>query len=222
MREMRKLRLVLLLVIFCLVSSGFANGIALPPWQPGPTSTLTIWEFLTPDINPIPELELNPFGRAQVTVYPAHPWSPVWGGRGGVWPLSGAMGITIPNNPVENEMKLIQIQMVWATEYPVPTHPVVMVEATKLDGSPVLAEDIKLIGQQVIQLEPTNDPGVGEFWYQSIYLFEIKPNPLFENIYISGSIMVDQVIIDTICIPEPVTIALLGFGSLILIRRKGA
>ena len=53
-------------------------------------------------------------------------------------------------------------------------------------------------------------------------MVSIRKHPKFENIYISGSIMVDQVIIDTICIPEPITIALLGFGSLILIRRKRA
>lgn len=35
-----------------------------------------------------------------------------------------------------------------------------------------------------------------------------------------GMIAIDQIDIDTICIPEPVTIALLGLGGLFLVRRK--
>lgn len=35
-----------------------------------------------------------------------------------------------------------------------------------------------------------------------------------------GMIALDQIVIDTICIPEPATIALLGLGGLFLIRRK--
>ncbi|MCK4886517.1 MAG: PEP-CTERM sorting domain-containing protein [Planctomycetes bacterium] len=218
---MKKLLVVLmLLVVLCLASNSFALDLNPPDWRGQLATTLTIWEFLTPDINPVPDIQINPFGFADTTVYPAHPWEEIWGGMDGVWPLSGALEVKIPNNPVENELKLIQIQLTWSSEYPVPTQPVVMIDATRVNGQAVPQDDINLIGQQIIQLDPTYEPGASEFWYHTTYLFEIVPNPLFENIYISGSIMVDEVVIDTICIPEPATLALLSLGTVVFLRKK--
>lgn len=220
MKIMRRLSVVLiLLVVLCLASDSFALDLNPPQWRGQPDSTYAVWEFLTPDVNPVPDIEINPFGYSDMTVYPAHPWMQAWGGKFGVWPLSGAVGLGIPNNPVGNEFKLIQIQLTWAAEYPVPTQPVVIVEATGVGGQAIPLQDIRLIDQSVITLEPTNEP-VGGFWYHSTYLFEIRPNPVFENIYISGSLMVDELVIDTICIPEPATFALLGLGCLIFCTRK--
>lgn len=223
MKVMRRLTVVLiLLVVLCIASDSFALDSNPPQWRGDPGSTLTIWEFLTPDLNPVPDIEVNPFGLARATVYPAHAWEQNWGDKDGVWPLSGAMEVLIHNNPVENELKLIQIQLTWTSEFPVPTQPVVMVAATRVNGQAVPPGAINLIDQQVVQLEPTNEPGANQFWYHTTYLFEVRPNPVFENIYISGSIMVDELVIDTICIPEPATLALLGLGSLVFLKRRSA
>ena len=171
---MKKLLVVLmLLVVLCLASNSFALDLNPPDWRGQLATTLTIWEFLTPDINPVPDIQINPFGFADTTVYPAHPWEEIWGGMDGVWPLSGALEVKIPNNPVENELKLIQIQLTWSSEYPVPTQPVVMIDATRVNGQAVPQDDINLIGQQSIQLDPTQEPGASEFWYHTTYLFEI-------------------------------------------------
>jgi len=51
----------------------------------------------------------------------------------------------------------------------------------------------------------------------------IEPNPTGETIYIQPSfcsLYVDEIVVDTICIPEPATIALLGLGGLILLKRR--
>jgi type II secretory pathway component PulL len=66
---------------------------------------------------------------------------------------------------------------------------------------------------------------VGE-WTVDVVSFEIEPNPWFETIYMSwpraGTVDVTQVVVDTICMPEPATLAMLaiGFGGLAFLRRR--
>ena len=62
----------------------------------------------------------------------------------------------------------------------------------------------------------------GDGWMHTTYYFEVEPNPDLEfiGLFFTDLIAVDQVVIDTICIPEPITISLLGLGGLVLIRRR--
>jgi hypothetical protein len=81
-----------------------------------------------------------------------------------------------------------------------------------------LSEDIEEL------LEP---PGGSSKWYRYTGLFELDEQPGMEYIRLTVAndtaiaTMVDQVAIDTRCIPEPATVAMLGLGSLFsLIRRR--
>lgn len=60
-------------------------------------------------------------------------------------------------------------------------------------------------------------------WVLSKFLIEIQPNPVneFFSLFPSSSIVIDQIVIDTICyVPEPATIALLGVGVFFLLKRR--
>ncbi|MBI4580191.1 MAG: PEP-CTERM sorting domain-containing protein, partial [Planctomycetes bacterium] len=57
-------------------------------------------------------------------------------------------------------------------------------------------------------------------WIHSTYLIRLEPNPDFEIVLVSGSITVDQLVIDTICYPEPASLMLLGLGGTLLLRRR--
>lgn len=214
----RFVTLTVCVCLFCVAGAVRADDINAPSWRGDEGSTYQQWEFLTDDLTPPPDYLYNPYGPPAMTIYPTHPYWDVWGGMDGVWQLSGAIGVEIPNNPVGNEYKLIQIQLTWAATFPVPVEPVVIIEAQDVTGQPV--SSIELLGETEIILGPTNETEGGDLWYHTTYLYSIMPNPMIENIYISGTIMVDELVIDTICIPEPVTLALLVIGGLALLRRR--
>jgi hypothetical protein len=57
-------------------------------------------------------------------------------------------------------------------------------------------------------------------WTLSVFQINLYPNPPQEWFTIKGDIIVDHLAIDTRCIPEPATVALLGLGALVVFRRK--
>ena len=65
-------------------------------------------------------------------------------------------------------------------------------------------------------------------WVTAAYQFSAQLNPTWEEIYLKfdwhqpgmSSAYVDQVVIDTLCIPEPATLSLLALGGLALMRRR--
>ena len=66
----------------------------------------------------------------------------------------------------------------------------------------------------------------GHIWLRFEGMFSYDPQPGWEQVVLTGSmlagqeVLLDQVDIDTHCIPEPATMGLLGMGVLALIRRR--
>ena len=62
----------------------------------------------------------------------------------------------------------------------------------------------------------------GGVWYTYNYGLTIEPNPTSEMITITVPYctVIDQIVVDTICIPEPASMALLALGSVFLLRRR--
>jgi hypothetical protein len=209
---MRLLCCLAISLVVVAAAPAFGEDLNPPPWRGQDGTTLAGWEFGTSDPNPLPDVLVNPYGTATAAMYPGvgQEWWDIWGGRQGVWPLSGTSEFGIDNRPEPLPYKDIWVQVTWAPQAP-DTLPYVWEKLSGVEAS--------LVNE--IQLEPTLEPPpADDFWYHSTYLIHLEPNPDFEVVRVDGAIMVDEIVIDTICIPEPASLALLGLGGLALLRRK--
>jgi hypothetical protein len=178
----------------------------------GPSGSFHQWEFSVGD-STAPDLEdTNPGSSATLDVVsgPNETWRPNWGGREGVWPLSGEMAIEIADAHVSAlAFKYIDVQLTWAAQEG-DAHPSLW-ELSSGKPLPLLQET---------RLEPTgeSDPA-GEYWYHSSFMMLLYPNPDREFVRINGCVMVDELVIDTWSfLPEPGVAGLLGLGGLLAIR----
>ncbi len=212
-------RILFALVVVCVSLSAtcaFGDDLYPPPWRGQPGTTYQQWQFLTADQAAVPDVVNNPYGAPSAQVWPGTGqwWWPVWGGRVGVWPLSGAIELYIPNRPNGGEYKDIWLQLTWAKQ----AYASVPIVSTLPQGS------VELISE--IDIGPTNEPPpAGANWWHSTYNIRIYPNPDFETIRIDGTIMVDQIVVDTICIPEPGSLAamfagLVGLAGFVIRKRR--
>ena len=209
-------------ILFALVTSSSAFGEDVwqgpPPgtWTRGdPGSTWQHWTFVDsvypgayPQQNeygePYFEFELPP-AWDHVTVSGPHGDSvSAWSGLHG-----GTMIFHIPNRPEPDEIKYIFVQV---TSTKAPTN--VTAKGFGLSGA-------YTSGTWDTGLEHLQHPN--DEWYTYNFGLTIEPNPEFEDVAIvfPFDVFVDQVVIDTICIPEPTTLALLAMGgTMALVRRR--
>ena len=126
----------------------------------------------------------------------------------------GRVAVTIANRPEPNEIKKIFIQL---TSSKGPSG--VTVAGNGPDGP--YAPGIFPTGKPHIQW-----PGPAPFggsWYTYNYGLTLQPNPESETIFIDvvECTVIDQIVVDTICTPEPGSVVLIGLGGLVtLIRRR--
>lgn len=197
--------LLALAAVFSLAAQALADDLNPPPWRGQPRTTWAQWEYYTPNPAPLPDLGWNPYGQpwSQVTPGPNQGWLPDYNNRSGVWQLSGNIEIQIANNPQPLPYKDIWIQLTWTPQI---TGQVPLVGAWSTGSTSVD------MGNTTMAL--------GSGWNHSTYHYQLFPNPIMEYISISGEINVDELVIDTWCVPEPTSLSLLALGVFGLHRRR--
>jgi len=201
-----------LLVISGLMCLTFVTQSALagPWWNTGdPSTTHQIWTFDDPNTTG-PEVNGNPYGMPLAEIYSAGffalgpEWSASWQGREGVWRAESLeFALQIPNQEVDNPRKEIWLQIDFLGQ----------LGSFSVSPIPVGGGTVGLISQTTELLS--------DGWKRLNALWYIEPNPNEEYVCYSfyGGAAVDRVVVDTICIPEPLTICFLGLGGIMLLRR---
>jgi hypothetical protein len=203
-----KLLLVVIVSMLFVASQAWAGLVA---------ETYQAWTFDDDDNPAIPEIKENDFGTPVGAILgsaggPPPEWVPELLGRTGVWKADGLVDITldIPNQMIRNPYKVILLEIGFlGGDWPA---------AFSVFPSP-FGGTVQLVSQEVVLV----DAATG--WSRLTAEWYIEPNPDSESICysFSGDIAaVDYVNVYTKCVPEPMTIALLGFGGLMLRRKRKA
>ncbi len=192
-------------VLGCSVASVRADDIYPPPWERGhPNTTLQDWTFSS-DANPsAPDVAFyNLYGTPQATITgTGNTWFQFYDNHNGVWALGGptsSMDLGIPNTPLDDtKTKDVWTQITWEPTVTGQAAPLVVVNG--IQSAPV-----------------TTTPSGNGSWFQSVYDTTLVPNPAFEDVIITGSYQLGEVIVDTQCVPEPSSLALLAMGAISLL-----
>ena len=217
---MRKLTLTVMLVSLWASSAGADYYDPPEDWPDNPYFTHQQWEFSTSQ-NPIPAEPgyVNPNGEPSALVYGDAIWIddpsdyfPT--ARRGMWvvggfdvPTSAWVELTVPNDPLLPE-KLVWLQITYF-----------------LTGAPGASYDADLVpsGSEVVTVVPGSEvaydvPGESG-WFYFEKMWSIQPQPAEEvitatiNLPAMAVLAMDEVAVDTICIPEPATLSLLAVGA---------
>ena len=216
---------VLTLALLCLfVGPAWADHYNAPDWESNPYYTRQSWEF--PDgVSPAPaELDQNPFGTAIAYELNNHGvWQQDLGqeytlsnppvyvqDRTGGWMFEGLVdgvfaSIDVPNDANQGLIKEIWFEATFKTNS---QDPDVSFAVNDNLGNPfdVGPWNFEPFGVDI------NDGGI---WARSWIYGSIDPQPLSETIIFSANlgageyILVDEIDVDTRCVPEPSTVMML-------------
>lgn len=194
----------------CVVA--FADDLNPPPWRGTLGSTFQHWGFNTP---PSPNGQLPDSGSLQNPPLGASPlfylgnaeWLPAWEGRNGVVCLG-------PNTPIHFLIPNI--------EMPPPRYKEVWIQVTWWSATPTTNVTYPGGPGNTGTVGPTQPLGGG--WNHTTVTVALDRCPPMLDVSLlnltTAPIYLDQVVVDTRCVPEPASMTALGMGLAVLLRRK--
>jgi hypothetical protein len=210
---------VLLLAGVASVTASLATDVLPPAWRGQANTTLQAWSFDTAANPAVLTLDENIYGTPSATIHvtdTGFPQETFWkatngNGHVGVWRIHGSdyLLLDLPNTPTTDPSSSKEIWL----------------QITYSAGTDE-AEDVKPEIQTLpsyASLELIQSTVVDSLYYRDVYRIRLVPNPTEERIAILprySNVYIDEIVVDTICIPEPATMLILGLGAVLLRKRK--
>jgi len=207
------LLVVLLLMLFQVTAN--AHDLFIPEWRGFDGTTYQEWTFDTPSLIAEPETIINDYGTASAAITVGIMGSgyladPVLGTQTGIWDIGGVDGqiiLDIDNQPLALDYKEIWLQVTYYQA---------------IGGVPTIdVPGAQFVSSQTTLIEEDMMPGMG--WYLDQSIWRIEPNPSHEQIILTGNpngSVVDQIVVDTYCVPEPASMVLLMLGSFAVFGKR--
>jgi hypothetical protein len=216
----RTLFLMLSFIMLLMPAVTFGHDLIQPAWRGEDGATYQEWSFSSDDNPAAPENVSNDFGPPSAAITTgdfASGWledAIVFGSQTGIWDLgqSGSISLDIPNSSATGGYKEIWLQVTYFS-----------------DESFVYSPEINVTGAEFLSdqwetMLVEEAPAPGGQWLLEKSVWRIYPNPQSEQVVITSdpmfTSMIDQIVVDTICVPEPFSCVLLGLGCLLLRRKR--
>jgi hypothetical protein len=196
-----------------------------------PALTYQKWTFDNSGNPASPEIDNNDYGLASAAITATgNTWGNGWltsvMGRNGVWVGDTiVVDLTIPNNPVPNWYKEVWIEV--GCRGHLYNEPYTGTGFSLGEGYEVLAPLGSVIEDLGYSVEKTyvyfGGQPYEDGWFKLVFGLRIYPNPDSETVrftLLDSGADVDYIIVNTECVPEPMTIVLLGLGGLFCTKMK--